>query len=137
MGMVGPAVMGNNPNEFKSPDRPIDTVSFVGTDRFIRKLNAQIPGLRLSLPSEAELEYACRAGTTEATYAGNLRHSRGRIDPILDKIAWYLVHPAGCLNPFRLLSPKSGLFRTESGGRGVNPAMAALLQRLESMAFHR
>jgi formylglycine-generating enzyme required for sulfatase activity len=83
------AVMGNNPSQFKSPDRPVETVSFAEANAFIDKLNAKIPSLRLSLPSEAEWEYACRAGTAEATYAGNLQAGEGVIDPVLEKIAWY------------------------------------------------
>lgn len=83
------AVMGNNPSHFISPTRPVETVSFADATAFIDKLNAQIPGLRLSLPSEAEWEYACRAHSTEATYAGNLQQGGGVIDPVLDKIAWY------------------------------------------------
>jgi formylglycine-generating enzyme required for sulfatase activity len=84
------AVTGENPGEFKSPDRPVETVSFKDATGFISKLNALVPGLRLSLPSEAEWEYACRAGTQDATYAGNLQSGEKTVAPVLDKIAWYL-----------------------------------------------
>jgi formylglycine-generating enzyme required for sulfatase activity len=83
------AVMGDNPSWFKSPERPVECVSFAHAVAFIERLNHRVPGLALSLPSEAQWEYACRAGTTTATYAGAMTILGERNAPVLDAIAWY------------------------------------------------
>ncbi|MBF0187010.1 MAG: SUMF1/EgtB/PvdO family nonheme iron enzyme [Magnetococcales bacterium] len=58
------AVTGNNPSSFKGADRPVENVNWYDAQVFITTLNGMLPGLNLSLPSEAQWEYACRAGTT-------------------------------------------------------------------------
>lgn len=70
-------VMGNNPSHFKGDILPVEKVSWADAQEFIQKLNAMDDGFIYRLPSEAEWEYACRAGTTE-DYAGHL-----------DSMAWY------------------------------------------------
>ncbi len=82
-------VMGENPSRFISPERPVEQVSWKDCQEFIAKINSMVPGLDLSLPTEAQWEYACRAGTTTATYAGDLEILGERSAPILDQIAWY------------------------------------------------
>jgi formylglycine-generating enzyme required for sulfatase activity len=83
------AVMANNPSRFKSPTRPVECVSFDDAASFMVALNGRSPGLGLSLPSEAQWEYACRAGTATATYAGALEIVGENNAPVLDAIAWY------------------------------------------------
>ena len=59
------AVMGNNPSHFKGADRPVENVSWFDCQEFIKQLNAKEGTDKYRLPSEAEWEYACRAGCTE------------------------------------------------------------------------
>jgi formylglycine-generating enzyme required for sulfatase activity len=94
------AVMGSNPSSFKGADRPVEQVSWDDVTEFCRKLTVReqaagrLPsGYVYTLPTEAQWEYACRAGTTGA-YAGNP-----------DDLAWYVddsrrkTHPVGQKQP--------------------------------------
>jgi sulfatase modifying factor 1 len=59
------AVTGANPSHFKDDARnPVEIVSWKDVQTFLSELNRRVPGLQARLPSEAEWEYACRAGTT-------------------------------------------------------------------------
>jgi formylglycine-generating enzyme required for sulfatase activity len=59
------AVTGRNPSEFQDhPGQPVEQVSWDDVQGFLGELNRRVPGLEARLPSEAEWEYACRAGTT-------------------------------------------------------------------------
>jgi eukaryotic-like serine/threonine-protein kinase len=62
-------IMGNNPANFKGNDRPVEQVSWGDAQGFCRKLSQQ-KGRGYRLPSEAEWEYACRAGTATPFHFG-------------------------------------------------------------------
>ena len=64
------AVMGKNPSCFKGPNRPVEEVSWEDAQAFCEKLSAKL-NRKFRLPSEAEWEYACRAGTTTRYYSGD------------------------------------------------------------------
>lgn len=72
------AVMGNNPSKFSNcgGNCPVEQVSWDDVQKFIRKLNSLQNDYEYRLPTEAEWEYACRAGTTGDNYGD------------LDSIAW-------------------------------------------------
>ena len=63
------AIMGSNPSAFKGNNRPVENVSWNDAVTFCEKLS-QKTQKNYKLPSEAEWEYACRAGTTTPFYFG-------------------------------------------------------------------
>ncbi len=76
------AIMGENPSDFKGDKRPVEKVSWNDATEFCQKLTEKT-GRTYRLPSEAEWEYACRAGTTTPFHFGEtittqLANYRGR-----------------------------------------------------------
>jgi formylglycine-generating enzyme required for sulfatase activity/uncharacterized caspase-like protein len=92
------AVIGNNPSNFKNnPRNPVENVSWNEAQEFCKKLS-QLTGKKYRLPTEAEWEYACRAGTQTRFYFGD-------DDSFLEYYGWYgensgsQTRPAGKKKP--------------------------------------
>jgi formylglycine-generating enzyme required for sulfatase activity len=73
--------VGRNRSRFRGPNRPVETVSWYEAIEFCRKLSEE-EGVFLRLPTEAEWEYACRAGTATDFYLGDSSERLG-------KYAWF------------------------------------------------
>jgi len=93
------AVMGSNPSKFTGdPNRPVENVSWDDVQEFIRRLNSREGGATYRLPTEAEWEYAVRAGTTTRWSFGDDARQLGRYAWPEENAGGY-THPVGQLQP--------------------------------------
>ena len=99
-------VMGTNPSYFQgNPQNPVESVSYDDAQAFCKKLSG-MTGKNYRLPTEAEWEYACRAGTTTGYYFGNDCHRLG-------DYAWYFDNSQGTTHPVGQKLPNAwGLYDT-------------------------
>jgi formylglycine-generating enzyme required for sulfatase activity len=106
------AVTGNNPASFRDNlNNPVEQVSWDDVQGFILRLNNTVSGLKAILPTEAQWEYACRAGTTtpfsfganitpqQVNYDGNYPYAGGSKGVYRQKTVPVKSHPA---NPWGL-----------------------------------
>jgi formylglycine-generating enzyme required for sulfatase activity len=99
------AVMGNNPSHFLGdPTLPVEQVSWEDVQAFIRRLNTREGSTVYRLPTEAEWEYAARAGSTTA-------YSFGEDASMLEAYAWYGENAGGRTHPVGQRKPNAwGLY---------------------------
>ena len=106
------AVMGSDPSAFQScgDDCPVENVSWDHVQVFIAALNRLGEGT-YRLPSEAEWEYAARAGSTTAFANGEITVTDGGGDPNLDVMGWYFHNSGGTPHPVAGKQPNAwGLY---------------------------
>ena len=108
------AVMGKNPSKFQDDNNPVERVSWFMAKEFCDKLNevtesTRLAGYRFDLPTEAQWEYACRAGTTTALNSGkNITTTEEKVNcPNLDEVGWYESNSDGKAQPVGLKKPNA------------------------------
>ena len=105
------AVMGKNPSNWKGSDLPVESMTWFDAKEFCAKLTAiereagrLLEGYEFTLPTEAQWEYACRAGTTTALNSGKNLSDMYEC-PEMDEVGWYdgnsddTTHPVGQKQP--------------------------------------
>ncbi len=105
-------LMQRNPSEFKGANNPVESVSYSDANTFCDKLNKKysslLPkGYKFALPTEAQWEYACRAGTNTALNNGSNLTSTNGVCINLDEVAWYSINSEGSSHPVGQKKPNA------------------------------
>jgi formylglycine-generating enzyme required for sulfatase activity len=84
-------MMTNNPSTFQGPKNPVEQVNWNDCQSFITNLNEKVSGRKFRLPTEAEWEYACRAGNSND-------YCFGSSESLLSEYAWHLGNASNMLH---------------------------------------
>jgi len=100
-------VMGDNPSYFSEcgEDCPVENVSWVDVQNFIKKLSQMDSSSKYRLPTEAEWEFVCRSGSSQAFSNGDFIIFECQTDNKLDEIAWYHCNSQGQTHPVAKKTP--------------------------------
>ena len=130
-------VVGTNPSRFVSPDRPVETVSWLDAVVYCNLRSTKeglAPAYSINgeeviwnrtadgyrLPTEAEWEDACRSGSPDAFYLGGIVETGcvdagGSPDPVLDQIGWFCGNSVRTTHDVKQKQPNSAGFYDMSG----------------------
>ena len=104
-------VMGINPSKNIDENKPVETVNWTSAKSFCNTLNKYVKsipdGYRFDLPTEAQWEYACRAGTTTDLNSGKDLNVNGYISQNLNELAWYSFNSEKTSHPVGLKKPNA------------------------------
>lgn len=99
------------PAHFRKSEHPVESVNWAEARAYAHQLTQAIPGLRATLPTEAQWEYACRADTRGDFYDGSICTQPTGHDSALDRLGWYLANSRRQTQKVKQLVPNSwGLF---------------------------
>ena len=97
----------NNPSNFSGENlRPVDSVSWQDCQQWMEDLQKRVSDLKVDFPTEAQWEYACRAGRRKGAFHNGLDCTEPEgADPALEQVGWYSRNSQGSTHPVKELDP--------------------------------